>query len=279
MIKINNVIVNNDSFPNGELKIDEKFFQNLKKLLSDITIDFHFEGNKDLTDLILIVSYIYDQTKMKPILNMKYMPYSRMDRQKIEKNYLYNDKKTAFTLKYICNVINTLPLKLIRIFEPHSDVCCALLNNVEIKYPTVDLLREAMIENNYDKKRDIIFYPDAGAQKRYTDLLKYPNVVGFKHRNWENGKIEKLEVCGDLPEKGFNVYIVDDLCSFGGTFILAAEKLKELGANKIFLIVGHCENSIVKGKIPESDLIATVYTTNSIFTERLNKVKVYDCQE
>ena len=277
MIKINSTIVNEKTFPNGELQIDEKFFQDLN-LTQDIVIDFHFESNKDLTDLMLIVNYIYDLTNVKPILNMTYMPYSRMDRQKIDKYLLGVSRKSAFTLKYLCNIINSLPLQKIVIFEPHSDVCCALLNNVEIKYPTVDLLRIAKGDNDYDKEKDIIFYPDAGAQKRYTDLLKAPNVVGFKHRNWETGQIESLEVCGKLPEKGFNAYIIDDLCSFGGTFILAAEKLKELGADKIFLIVGHCENSILKGKIPTSDLITTVYTTNSIFTGELDKIKVYDCK-
>lgn len=277
MIKINGTVVNDKTFPNGELQIDESFIQNTNSI-GGINIDFHFESNKDLMDLMLIVSYVYDQTDIKPILNMTYMPYSRMDRQKTGKAFLEKPRKSAFTLKYISDIINTLPLQKIVIFEPHSDVCCALLNNVEIKYPTIDLLRMAKGDNKYDKAKDIIFYPDAGAQKRYTDLFKNPNVVGFKHRNWETGQIESLEVCGKLPEKGFNAYIVDDLCSFGGTFILAAEKLKELGANKIFLIVGHCENSILKGKIPESDLITTVYTTNSIFTGKLDKIKVINCE-
>ena len=48
--------------------------------------------------------------------------------------------------------------------------------------------------------------------------------------------------------------------------MLSAEKLKELGAGNIDLIVTHCEKTILDGDIPKSDLINKVITTDSIIS-------------
>ena len=74
---------------------------------------------------------------------------------------------------------------------------------------------------------------------------------------------------------GKDILIVDDICSYGGTFLHSAKKLKEFGANKIYLYVSHCENSILKGQLMSSGLIERVFTTNSIFTESHERIEVF----
>ena len=64
--------------------------------------------------------------------------------------------------------------------------------------------------------------------------------------------------------QGSVVLIIDDICSFGGTFLHSARKLRGLGAEKIYLYVSHCEENIVKGELLKGDLIEKVYTTDSI---------------
>ena len=66
----------------------------------------------------------------------------------------------------------------------------------------------------------------------------------------------------------FNVIIIDDLSSYGGTFVQASKKLKEIGANKVYLVVAHAEESVYKGEL--FDHIDKLYTTNSILKEALN---------
>ncbi|MCL2863881.1 MAG: hypothetical protein FWE54_07415, partial [Methanimicrococcus sp.] len=46
----------------------------------------------------------------------------------------------------------------------------------------------------------------------------------------------------------------------------SARKLKELGANKIYLYVTHCEDSILSGELINSGLLEKIYTTKSIYT-------------
>ena len=70
------------------------------------------------------------------------------------------------------------------------------------------------------------------------------------------------------------VLIVDDICSKGGTFYYSAKALKELGAEKVYLYISHCEHSIFEGELLKSDLVEKVFTTNSIFTREHEKVEV-----
>jgi ribose-phosphate pyrophosphokinase len=123
---------------------------------------------------------------------------------------------------------------------------------------------------------DYIFYPDAGACKRYTETLKlvsdYSYFYGNKRRNLQTGEIieyELMEIPNDI--KGKNVLIIDDLCSKGFTFYKASEKLKEQGVNEINLYVSHCENSIYNGKLLKSDYISKIFTTDSILEMWGNK--------
>lgn len=60
----------------------------------------------------------------------------------------------------------------------------------------------------------------------------------------------------------------------GGRFLHSARKLKELGANKIYLYITHCENTILEGELLTSGLIEKVYTTDSIFTKEHEKIEV-----
>jgi ribose-phosphate pyrophosphokinase len=112
---------------------------------------------------------------------------------------------------------------------------------------------------------DTIFFPDAGAHKRYSKMFS-SNVFGIKDREFETGKILSYEVSGEIKD-GSTVFIVDDLCSKGGTFILAANKLKELGAKRVILITAHCENTIKEGEVLKvGSPIDWMVTTDSILT-------------
>jgi ribose-phosphate pyrophosphokinase len=222
---------------------------------------------------MLLKKYL-DAEQFDTELTIYYMPYSRMDR---------SENGSAFTLKYIADFINSLNFPDVEIIEPHSDVCMALINNSHARYITVDMLPDVKKAIGFREDFDFIFFPDAGAQKRYGSKIKAKwEIVGFKHRDFETGKITKLEIVGHLPEnlRDVKILIVDDLCSKGGTFMLAAEELKNRGANEIYLMVGHCENTIHEGNVLCTDLIQGVYTTNSIIsTDNYDRLNVYDIEK
>lgn len=258
MILINNDIYEVSKFPNGEMKMPK-----INLTEDQINIVWKYEGEEELVTLYFIKKHLEEMIfeknkKCKIDLTIPYLPYSRMDRVK--------SKEEVFTLKYICEFINSLMFNKVCIFEPHSDVSLALLNRCEKKDLTKLLFEEYSKE--YSINDLVVCFPDAGAQKRYDELNKkgYKTVVGFKKRNWETGRIESLDLLGDDVNNKI-VYILDDLCSFGGTFMLTASKLKELGAKKIILVVTHCEKNILLGEITKNNIIDKVICTNSIINK------------
>lgn len=251
MVNINDYIVGNECFPNNERILRTKDF-NTKDYF---TIEFKYELDIDISVLIMCKKYLDDNFKNpKVILIMKYIPYSRMDRR-IE-GYM-------FSLKYFCQLINDLNFESVMVLDPHSNVSTALLNRC------TEISIQPYIETIFYKGDiDYVFYPDNGAMKRYSEILKLPNSItyfyGNKKRNLQTGEIISYELvdCPDIQNK--NILIIDDLCAKGFTFYNAAKRLKENGADKVFLYVSHCENSIYQGQLLSSGLIEKIYTTDSI---------------
>ena len=262
MIKVNGVEIKVQQFPNSESYIDK---YQITKALSiaesdkkNHTITFKYESDADLIHLMFIKKFRDSMItkKSKILLRLVYMPYSRMDRE--NDNYI-------FTLKYITDFINSLNFDLVLVNEAHSMATLNMLDNVEGVNTTLELFNSIKDEIDFDYDKDRIVLPDKGALKRYNGLFSPENeIIGDKERDFESGRITKLDLYGNIPKEPFNAVILDDLCSKGGTFLLTATKLKELGAKKIYLVVAHCEKTILEGSVLESDLIEEVYTTNSI---------------
>lgn len=261
MVIIDNKKVDITNFPNNEVLIKSEQFW--KKSGETSYIRLKFEGNEDLVTLMFVKKHL-DEKGVKANLSILYMPYSRMDR---------TEGQTVFTLKYICKFINDLNFEKVEVYEPHSDVTMALLDRAEQIDMTKILTDCAMQFLDFkEENNDYLFYPDSGAEKRYSKQIKYAKVLtGSKERDFSTGRINKLDVVGEMPKESFRAIIVDDLCSYGGTFIMSAKKLKELGATEVYLVVTHCENSIHKGDILTTDLIDHVYTTTSILEDFSNE--------
>jgi len=258
MIKLNNVLVKFEQFPNGETRVDGEQIVSIMSIGNlPNCIEFKYETDADLLRLMFLKRFLDSKDTGESTLIISYMPYSRMDRVEGE---------SVFTLKYVADLINSLNFEIVYVHEAHSDVTAALLNNCVALNDGEVLLGLAMDKVGFDVEKDYVFYPDAGAQKRYSKIGKFNELVGFKKRNFETGRIESLQVVGEM-EPGRKIIILDDLSSYGGTFMLSAEKLKELGAGDIYLAVTHCEDKIFEGKIPEYDLITKVFTTDSIINK------------
>ena len=266
MIKVNNEVIQLNKFPDKSFLIKFKPNRYWGEINNTLTISWFFENNEELFALISITKHI-KKFGFKVKLFMPYCVNARQDRVKSDED--------IFTLKYFADVINWLEFDSVTILDPHSYVSEALINNLKII--NAKRLIDEVITCHIGLHRNVsVFYPDAGACKRYTDLkLNIPFTYGEKSRDWETGEIKGLNVCGDSNLiKGRDILIVDDICSRGGTFYHSAKKLKELGANKIYLYVSHCENTILDGDLLTSGLIEKVFTTNSIFTKEHEKIEV-----
>lgn len=282
MITVNGIVVNVMQFPDGTPKIDLDAPQLMPKHDNTINISWHYASMDELFTVISLTNHFYNLGVCVD-LSLPYVPNARMDRTE--------NVSEVFTLKWFAEVINSLPINQLKILDPHSHVTEALFNRCAVTTPKelVDEVINKLIPDRFELEIDSFFFPDEGAMKRYSKILNNrPFTFGMKNRDWTTGEIKSLDVAGDVKHiKGKNILIVDDICSAGGTFYFSAKKLKEIGANHIFLYVSHCENTLVRQKQNEQELevfpppidkydglIDRVYTTNSIFTEKHEKVEV-----
>lgn len=267
MILIDDREVKFGKFPNGESNLN---FNQLQ-FASKSVVTLKYESDQDLFNLYILKNYIgvkYDGC-WSLTLRILYMPYSRMDRA----NRFY-----TFNLQYVCQFINSLNFHEVEVYDAHSDVTLALLQNVSSRTIIPELFKKFINDlprinvggdpriTMPDTSNLVVMYPDAGAEKRYGGSINYPTVIGNKERDFATGAITKFNFYGGSVE-GKDVVIIDDLCSKGGTFVGAAIALREAGALKVYLIVAHCENTILEGGVFSH--IDKVYTTNSILITSL----------
>lgn len=167
-------------------------------------------------------------------------------------------KNESFGLKIICDFINQMGFKKVKILDPHSDVSLALINNSE-KISSFEYVQQVCRE--ISKENLVLISPDAGAYKKvfkYGEDLELPVVAANKFRDLE-GNIT-LNILGDVKDK--KCLIVDDLCDGGYTFLVLGKKLKELGVNKVYLYVSHGYFS--KGFKELNEVLDGIYSTNSV---------------
>lgn len=258
MIKINGtIIIEPKQFPDGTLLL--KFDKEQFDPRSTISYEWHYESDAELFTLICLrkhlAKYPYHQ------LILPYIPNARQDRVK--------SNEDVFTLKYFCEMINSLNFNEVIVLDAHSNVSLALLDNV-VQMDVMEYIDKAL--DQVDCGRTCIFYPDEGAMKRYSDRIPYPYAFGIKKRDWETGKIQGLDIQNKELIAGKDILIIDDICSYGGTFYHSAKALKEAGAASISLYVTHLEESVFKGDLwkamrDEEPLIKTIYTANLMFKD------------
>ena len=300
MIKLNGFEIDFKEFPNGESFADipdsiipydgdvirDSFTGDYIYKSGYNKIHLKFENDKDIFHLMCIKDYVDTKWGNLPcILEMPYIPYSRMDRQ---------EEKRLFTLKTFANLINSMNFTYVKVMEPHSEVSVALIDRVKVENKSADLALKAMrdilglqgscwfnsnsLDDDYNlyglytraREAGIYFvYPDAGAEKRYRKQIKYDKVLTCsKDRDFNTGRINSIEINGaDKVDDCKIAIIVDDLSSRGTTFKMTAEVLrKRLNVEVVILCVTHCENTIYDGEVLTGTDITKVFTTNSILT-------------
>lgn len=270
MIRIDGKEIIFGKFPDGtpllNPNIDFSKYEDCKRA----TLTWHFESNEEMVAVMFLTRHLQRNGILFIDLVMPYIPNARQDRVKSN-----ND---VFTLKYFAEFINELAFDTVTVLDPHSSVSEALIDNIIIESPkkyinkTMESICGFALTAEDDRKPLMAFYPDEGAMKRYSGLIPMDYAFGIKKRDWESGNILGLDAAGstDLIPMS-DVLIIDDISSRGGTFYRSAKKLKELGANKIYLYVSHCESTILDGEIFKSGLIDKVFTTNSIFNAEAMK--------
>ena len=233
--------------------------ENHVQLLSDysgheIDLFYQYSGDQSLFKLAMIVDALKRQGRVDLSLTIPYFPGARQDR--------VCNSGEALSVKVYADFINNMGFRKVSVFDAHSDVVAAVVNNCRV-VKNWEFVRDHIREHSSNYS---LVSPDAGANKKVFDLAKYlggPRVVrADKIRDVKDGSIIGTEVFAD-DLTGQTAYVVDDLISGGRTFIELAKVLKKKGAEKTYLIVSHHEGVANESLLKESGLDGVI-TTNSL---------------
>ena len=220
--------------------------------VNEVTITTRIQSFNDFGMLLCAVDALKRMRVEKINVFLPYFPGARQDRVMVAGE--------ALTVKVYANILNSLSLNRITIFDPHSEVTPALLNNCEV------ITNHKFIQNVLSKmdKEVLLISPDGGALKKIYKVSEFlggiPVVECSKKRNVKNGQLEGFKVYEE-DLKGKECLIVDDICDGGGTFIGLAEELKKKNAGDLYLAVSH--GIFNKGAEKLNSIFKKVFTTDS----------------
>ncbi len=213
-------------------------------------IKAHLTSADDIMHLVLLMDAIRrfgGNRRAEVHLTCPYLPYARQDR--------VCARGESLAVKVMCDLINSLDFASVTVWDVHSDVSLALLNNV-FNVPQRHFVQRIDLSNT------ILVAPDAGAIKKTLDIAKafsLPMVRADKVRSVEDGSIAGTVVYSEhVGDRDF--LIVDDICDGGRTFIELAKVLKPLTRGRVNLYVTH--GIFSKGLHVFDGLIDRIYTAN-----------------
>jgi len=218
-----------------------------------VTITQRLNSFNDLGLLLVAVDALRRLGVKQLELFIPYFPAARQDRVMV--------KGEALTLKVYTDIINKLDTENVTIFDPHSDVTGALLNNCTIinNHTFIEKLVSQLPEDL------ILVSPDAGSLKKIyklaSHLKDYDVLECGKVRDVTSGALTGFNV----PQQdlaGRSCLIVDDICDGGGTFLGLAKELKKQNTGDLYLAVSH--GIFSKGSKALLENFKSIFTTDSI---------------
>jgi ribose-phosphate pyrophosphokinase len=240
---------NSFTFSGGEphIKINPDFDTTQK-----VTITHRLNSFNDLGLLCITVDALRRMDVKIIDLFIPYFPAARQDRVMI--------KGEALSVKVYADIINRLQLNKVFVFDAHSEVTPALVNNCEV-IPNHTFIQHVLKVVGDNVK---LISPDGGALKKIYKVSEFLGGIDVvecsKSRDVKTGKLSGFKVYED-DLNGMDCLIVDDICDGGGTFVGLAEELKNKNAGKLYLAVSH---GIFNKGFEVLNCFDGIFTTNSV---------------
>ncbi|XP_074651971.1 ribose-phosphate pyrophosphokinase 1 isoform X2 [Tubulanus polymorphus] len=230
------------------------------------------EINDMLMELLIMINACKIASACRVTAVIPCFPYARQDKK---------DKSRApISAKLVANMLSVAGADHIITMDLHASQIQGFFDiPVDNLYAEPAVLK--WIKDNITEWRDsCIVSPDAGGAKRVTsiaDRLNADFALIHKERKKAN-EVASMVLVGDV--KGRVAILVDDMADTCGTICLAAEKLVEAGATKVYAV---CTHGILSGPAISrinNSIFEAVVVTNTIpqdaKMEAASRVQVID---
>lgn len=186
-----------------------------------------------------------------------YIPYSRAD-------HVFRDGE-AVPLEVVIHMFENAGLSKIVFVDPHTIKMQDMFSVEVVNLSALSLFAEKIKTLTYDRDNAVIVSPDMGGLRRMEQLSQMLDNMPFasieKDRNYDDGSIKANGVHGEIKKTCF---VVDDIISSGRTIVQAVEKLKDKGAEDVYVFATHPVLSEDASKILEKCDAKKIFITDAL---------------
>ena len=236
------------NFPDGQPHVNVK---NIEEG-DDVEVICSMTSSNKVLELLQVSNALDNIFARKKVLTIPYLMGARYDRIMLPGD--------SFDLKVIANLINSCGFEKVILFDPHSSVSTALINNC------IEVTNKDFVEFYTASDEAILICPDAGCAKKIPDYMEWNDrfvdvVYCTKKRDLSTGS---LSITVLEPEKcrGKDCVIIDDICDGGGTFLGIA---KQILPESLTLIVSH--GIFSKGFVELEKHFSAIITSDSFCSQ------------
>jgi len=188
-------------------------------------------ANDNLMELILMIDALRRASADRVTAVIPYYGYGRQDRK--------DAPRTPISARVVADLLESVGIDRMFSLDLHAAQIQGFFK-VPVDHlfaaPVILKRMETMIS---DPENTVLVSPDAGSVERtraFAKRLKVSIAVADKRR-LEANKVAEVNIIGDVKAK--EAVIVDDLIDTAGTMCQVAERLKELGATKVWAVATH----------------------------------------
>jgi len=227
MLLINDKPVNYFYFPAGEIQVRLPEIGTERVILTSLP-----KSSDDIMLIMLVVNALNNQGITDIDLDLLYLPYARQDR--------VCSQGEAFSIQVMADILNWLPVN-VRLYDVHSNTSLDLIDyNSHISVSNI--FKRYGILNRYTLENITFVSPDKGANGKIRNLISNLHLTSYsieckKVRDPSTGHIIRYEVPPFNNHK--DIFVIDDICDGGATFLKLGEELKQRGARYMILYVTH----------------------------------------
>jgi ribose-phosphate pyrophosphokinase len=220
---------------------------------------------ENLLELLLMIDAAKRASAYKVIAVIPYYGFARQDRK--------DRPRVSIGSKLSADLLSTAGVDRVITMDLHADQIQGFFN-VPVDHLFGSAIFAPYIEN-LNLKNLTVSAPDMGGSKRanaYSRYLQSEMVLCYKLRKKPN-IVEEMSVIGEV--EGRNVVIIDDMVDTASTLVLAADMMKDRGAESIRAFATH---PILSGnaieRIEDSALEELVVSDSVPFTNTSKKIKI-----
>lgn len=213
--------------------------------------------NDNMMELLIMIDALKRASAQRISVVIPYYGYARSDKK--------DQPRVPITAKLVADIITVAGANRVITVDLHADQIQGFFNIPVDHLYSIPIFARYFKSMGIEEEKLVVVSPDSGGANRARALAKRLNctlAIGDKRRTGNDNNAEVLNVIGDV--KGKVAILFDDIIDTGGSLIKMANKLADLGADKVY---ASCVHGVLSGNAVEkleNSPIEKLFITNTI---------------